>query len=71
MANGSTIFLDEITELPMELQAKFLRVLQEGQFERLGGSSTIKVDVRVIAATNQDLGEAVRRDASGRTFSTV
>ena len=61
VANGSTIFLDEISELPLELQAKFLRVLQEGQFERLGGSSTIKVDVRVIAATNQDLGEAVRR----------
>jgi formate hydrogenlyase transcriptional activator len=61
VANGSTIFLDEISELPLELQPKFLRVLQEGQFERLGGSSTIHVDVRVIAATNQDLGEAVRR----------
>ncbi|MEW6663998.1 MAG: sigma 54-interacting transcriptional regulator [Thermodesulfobacteriota bacterium] len=61
MANGSTIFLDEISELPLELQAKFLRVLQEGQFERLGGSSTIRVDVRVIAATNQDIGEAVRQ----------
>jgi len=60
MANGSTIFLDEISELPFELQAKLLRVLQEGQFERLGSSKTIKVDVRVIAATNQDMGEAVR-----------
>ncbi|MEW6667169.1 MAG: sigma 54-interacting transcriptional regulator [Thermodesulfobacteriota bacterium] len=61
MADGSTIFLDEISELSLEVQAKFLRVLQEGQFERLGRPNTIKVDVRVIAATNQDLGEAVRR----------
>lgn len=55
LANGSTIFLDEIGELPMELQVKLLRVLQEGHFERLGSSKTISVDVRVIAATNRDL----------------
>ena len=60
IADGSTIFLDEIGELPLELQPKLLRVLQEGKFERLGGSQTIKVDVRVIAATNRDLAQAVR-----------
>ncbi len=60
LAHGSTIFLDEISELPFELQPKLLRVLQEGEFERLGSSKTVKVDVRVIAATNQDLAKAVR-----------
>lgn len=59
-AHGSTIFLDEIGELPLELQSKLLRVLQEGQFERLGSTKTVSVDVRVIAATNQNLGEMVR-----------
>ena len=55
MADGGTIFLDEIGDLPLELQAKLLRVLQEGEFERLGNPSTIIVDVRVIAATNRNL----------------
>ncbi len=59
-ANGSTLFLDEISDLPLELQAKLLRVLQDGEFERLGSSETISVDVRVIAATNQDLAQLVR-----------
>jgi PAS domain S-box-containing protein len=59
-ADGSTIFLDEVAELPTELQAKLLRVLQDGQFERLGSTKTIKVDVRVIAATNRDLAREVR-----------
>lgn len=59
IANGSTIFLDEIGELPLDTQAKFLRVLQEGEFERLGGSQTIKTNVRVVAATNRDLWKMV------------
>lgn len=59
-AHKSTIFLDEIGDLPMELQAKLLRVLQEGQFERLGSTKTITVDVRVIAATNRNLEKMVR-----------
>ncbi len=58
-ANGSTIFLDEIGELPLELQSKLLRVLQEGQFERLGSPKPVDVDVRVIAATNKNLVQAV------------
>jgi formate hydrogenlyase transcriptional activator len=61
VANGATLFLDEIGELPLELQPKLLRVLQDGEFERLGSSTTIKVDVRIIAATNRNLGEEVRK----------
>ncbi len=59
LADNGTIFLDEIGELPLALQAKLLRVLQEGEYERLGGTKTLKVNVRVIAATNKDLNNAI------------
>ena len=59
VADGSTLFLDEIGELPLGLQAKLLRVIQDGEFERLGGSRTIKVNTRIIAATNRNLDQEV------------
>jgi PAS domain S-box-containing protein len=60
IAHGSTLFLDEIGELPLEVQAKLLRILEEGTFERLGSTKTLKADVRFIAATNRNLEEAVK-----------
>jgi len=66
IADSSTLFLDEIAELPLELQAKLLRVLQDGKFERLGSSKTLQSNVRVIAATNHDLLEDVRKGSFRR-----
>ena len=60
IADGGTLLLDEIGDMPMPMQVKLLRVLQEGQFERVGGGRTLKVDVRVLAATNRDLSAMVR-----------
>jgi formate hydrogenlyase transcriptional activator len=68
LAHGGTIFLDEVSELPAETQVKLLRVLQEGEFERLGSSHTIRVDMRVIAACNVDLSQVV---AEGRFRSDL
>jgi formate hydrogenlyase transcriptional activator len=61
MADGGTLFLDEIGDMPLELQPKLLRALQEREFERLGNAQTVRVNVRVVAATNQDLGQLVNK----------
>jgi formate hydrogenlyase transcriptional activator len=61
MADGGTLFLDEIGDMPLELQPKLLRALQEREFERLGSNRTVRVNVRVVAATNQDLGQLLNK----------
>ncbi len=71
LADGGTLFLDEIGEISTAFQAKLLRVLQEGEFQRVGGSSTLKVNVRLVAATNRNLEEAVSRANSARTSTTA
>jgi transcriptional regulator with GAF, ATPase, and Fis domain len=63
LADKGTIFLDEIGDLPVDLQVKILRVLQDGEFERLGNPNTIKVDIRIIAATNRDLEKAIENSS--------
>ncbi|MBU1171759.1 MAG: sigma-54 factor interaction domain-containing protein [Proteobacteria bacterium] len=60
IANHSTLFLDEVGELPLDIQSKLLRVLDDGEFERLGNSSSITVDVRIVTATNRDLEKMIR-----------
>jgi formate hydrogenlyase transcriptional activator len=61
LANGGTLFLDEVSEIPVELQSKLLRAIQEGEYERIGSNKTMKTDVRLVAATNRNLADEVRR----------
>jgi two-component system, NtrC family, response regulator AtoC len=68
LASGGTLFLDEIAEIPVEMQVKLLRVLQESEFERVGGIKTMRVDVRLVAATNRDLKKEI---ASGSAMGTT
>jgi transcriptional regulator with GAF, ATPase, and Fis domain len=61
LAHGGTLFLDEVSEIPMELQSKLLRAIQEGEYERVGGNRTMKTDVRLVAASNRNLADEVRK----------
>jgi transcriptional regulator with AAA-type ATPase domain len=70
LADGGTLFLDEVSDIPLPHQAKLLRVLQDGQFERVGEDATRRVNVRIIAATNKDLGKEVAANRFGRIFTT-
>ena len=71
LADGGTLFLDEIGELDPELQTKLLRVLQEGEFERIGEPETLHVDVRIVAATNRDLRRAMERIHFAPIYTTA
>ena len=70
-ANGGTLLLDEISEMDVRLQAKLLRALQERVIDRVGGAQPVRVDIRVIATSNRNLAEEVRRARSARTCSTA
>lgn len=70
LADGGTLLLDEISEMDMQLQAKLLRAIQEGEIDRLGGRETIPVDVRIIATTNSDLKKDISEKSSGRIYIT-
>ena len=70
LAKGGTIFLDEIGDIPLTLQAKLLRVLQEREVEKLGGRRRIPIDVRILAATHRDLEQMIERPSSGRISTT-
>ena len=69
LADGGSLFLDEIGDISLELQPKLLRAIQEQEFEPLGSSRTIHVNVRLIAATHRDLGAMIREESSARIFS--
>ena len=69
LASGDTIVLDEIGDMPLLLQAKLLRVLEQSEIQRVGGEGTIKIDVRLVASTNKDLRESVAR-GPGRIYIT-
>ena len=66
-ADGGTLFLDEVTEMPVEMQVRLLRVLETGRFTRVGGDQEIGADVRVLAASNRDLRQAVASGSCART----
>ena len=66
LAEGGTLFLDEVGDIPLELQTKLLRVLQDHEYSRVGGRDVLKADVRILAATNQDLDKTVKENAFAR-----